>query len=171
MEPQELAFLGRVSQFLKQRSCLGANISLYCPASEGSQESRQEGGRCSRIFLPSTPKRTGASKQTGGGWEVIPSPGGCRGTGRRQKGESGGDMHWSLVQVQPRTRLCLPQGMLGNAHHTLAGLVLQPVSFMTPDLPSQLSLLLLRGICWMTSFLGQWLRRWGVLDVERGMSC
>lgn len=52
MEPQEFAFLGRVSQFLKQWSCLGANISLYCPASEGSQESRQAGGRVAGFFPP-----------------------------------------------------------------------------------------------------------------------
>lgn len=72
MELQNFAFLGRVRQFLKQWSCLGANISLYCLASEGSQESRREGGSGNRIFLPSNPKKTGASNHTGGGLEGSP---------------------------------------------------------------------------------------------------
>lgn len=80
---QEFAFLGRARQFLKQRGCLGANISLYCLAPEGSQESRQEGGDCSRSFLHFTSKRTGTSELTGRGgwvgWEAVPGPGGCRG--------------------------------------------------------------------------------------------
>lgn len=107
MELQEFAFLGRVRQFLKQRSCLGANISLYCLSSEGSQESKQEGGRCSRIFLPSIPKKIGASKWGLGGhfrpWGIqrnwVKTEWGaqlCR------VGKSGRDMNWSLVQVQPK---------------------------------------------------------------------
>lgn len=154
MELQEFAFLGRVRQFLRQRSCLGANISLYCPASEGSQESRKEGGRCSRIFLPSTPKRTGASKHTGGGWEVVPGPGRCRGTGRRQTGSltgQGCEVRWRHEFVfgfspAQRMRLYLSQGTPGDAHHSHAGQALQPVlvsffyELQTPDLTSQLSL-------------------------------
>lgn len=84
MELQDFAFLGRARQFPKQRSCLGANISLHCLASEGSQKSRQEGGSGNRIFLPSIPKKTGGSKHTCGAWEVMSGPGGYRGTRSRQ---------------------------------------------------------------------------------------
>lgn len=161
MEPQEFAFLGRVSQFLKQRSCLGANISLYCPASEGSQESRQEGGRVAGFFSPPPQRGQEPQNRQVGVRKSSLALGYAEELGEDRKGS----------QAETCTGLWFKSRMPGNARHTLAGQVLQPVSFMTPDLPSQLSLLLLRGICWMTSFLGQWLRRWGVLEVERGMSC
>lgn len=99
MELQEFAFLGRVGQFLKPRSCLGANISLYCLASEGSQESMQEGGSCSRVSLPFTSKGTGAPKLTGGAREAVPGPGRCRRTGRRQDGEP----NWAGLGSQVET--------------------------------------------------------------------
>lgn len=73
MELQDCAFLGRVRQFLKQHSCLGANISLHCPASGGSQGSGQEAGSCS----PFHPKED-TSELTGGGWEVVPGLGGMQ---------------------------------------------------------------------------------------------
>lgn len=85
------AFLGRVSQFLKQRSCLGANISLYCLASGGSQESVQEGGggSGSRSLAPSAPKRVRVSEHTGRGWEMVPGPGDAEELGEDRLGRVG----------------------------------------------------------------------------------
>lgn len=79
MELQELAFLGRVGQFLKPRSCLGANISLNCLASEGSQESMQEGGSCRRVSLPFTSKGDGSPNAHRWSW------GGCSRAREMQK--------------------------------------------------------------------------------------
>lgn len=151
MELQEFAFLGRVGQFLKPRSCLGANISLYCLTSEGSQESMQEGGSRSRVFLPFTSRRTGAPKLTGGGWEAVPGPGRCRRSGRRQNGEPNWAGPGSQVETgigpwfksNERMRLSLAWGMPGDASCSFAGRALQPV-YASPfhgqqvlNLPSQ----------------------------------
>lgn len=90
MELQDFIFLGRVRQFLKQWSHLGASISLYCPASEGSQESRQEGGSCSRIFLPSTSKRPGLSEHTGQGGRLSQVLGDAEELGEDRMGSPAG---------------------------------------------------------------------------------
>ena len=129
MELENFAFLGRVWQFLKQRSCLGANISLYCPASEGSQKSRREGGSCSRIFLPSAPKKTGASKAHR--WGL----GGCLRPWRMQKnketeqgallGRTGRQGGWSLIRVQPNDETVPAPEDAGRCGHSLAGWLFQ----------------------------------------------
>ena len=130
MELENFAFLGRVRQFLKQRSCLGANISLYCPASEGSQKSRREGGSYSRIFLASAPKKTGASEAHR--WGV----GGCFRPWRMQRnkeeteqgallGRTGRQVGWSLIRVQPNDETVPAPEDAGRCGHSLAGWLFQ----------------------------------------------